>query len=351
MIPNVNDLICTTPDDLLGLSLNDLNIRPQIRLQDKTIDIKLEANYPIGFLHQSLGPVLRALLPDYQLNLSIHQSIRPHQTQLPGRALRGVSNVIAIASGKGGVGKSTLSVKLATALGRLGARVGLLDADIYGPSLPMMLGVNAQPQLQGDHYLPIRVHGIDSMSIGYLTQGEQALIWRGPMLAKSLIHLLDTTLWADLDYLIVDLPPGTGDIQLSLVQKIPMAGAVIVTTPQQIATLDADKALQLFAKTQINSLGIIENMSSHRCSLCGHQELIFGHGGADELAKRYETPLLGQLALDSRIREACDQGQPSSLSSEKAIAQPFLSIALNVAKVLAQNPLSYSDKFPPIIKA
>lgn len=350
MTEALHNIICTTQDTLLNASLNDLNLEPQLEIQSNTIRIHLSASFPITFLEKSLAPVLQAQLPQYRVELITQQRIRPHQTQLPGRGLRGVKNVIAIASGKGGVGKSTIAVNLATGLARLGARVGLLDADIYGPSVPLMLGKVPQVTIEGDHYLPINVHGIDAMSIGYLTQEESALIWRGPMLAKSLIQMLDITLWQDLDYLCIDLPPGTGDIQLSLVQKIPLAGAIIVTTPQQVATLDADKAIQLFAKTNIHTLGIIENMATHRCSHCGHTDPIFGHGGAVRLAKQYNCDLLGQLPLDSRIGKACDQGLPSALSTDSDIARAFLATALNTAKILAQRPLNYTDKMPPIVQ-
>ena len=346
---NIDQIILTTPDLLLKLSLQDLAIEPQISIQDSAISLLIAAPYPIQFLAQSLTPALEMALPEYTITIQTQQQTRPHQTQLSGQSLRNVKNIIAIGSGKGGVGKSTIAVNLATALAKLGARVGLLDADIYGPSIPMMLGDTPPIQVQNDRYIPVNVHGIEAMSIGYLTDSDTALIWRGPMLAKSLIQMLDFTAWNNLDYLFIDLPPGTGDIQLSLVQKIPLAGAIIVTTPQQIATLDAQKALQMFSKTQVPILGILENMSDHRCSHCGHQDPIFGQGGASQLARDYQCALLGQLPLDSRIRQEGDLGNPSALSTNQDLANLLLNIALRTAKTLSQRPLSYTDKFPPIV--
>lgn len=345
----IEQTIISTPDTLLGLSLQDLNLDPKMSIQNNHIRIELSAPFPIRFLEQSLSTALHYQLPTYTFQVQTQTTIRAHQTQLAGQSLRNVKNIIAIGSGKGGVGKSTVAVNLATSLAKLGARVGLLDADIYGPSIPMMLGNTPAIQIQDDRYVPVSVHGIEAMSIGYMTDSNTALIWRGPMLAKSLIQMLDFTAWNHLDYLFIDLPPGTGDIQLSLVQKIPLAGAVIVTTPQQIATLDAQKAIQMFAKTHVSTLGIIENMSLHRCSQCGHHDPIFGQGGAAQLARDFQCVILGKLPLDSRIREEGDAGLPSALSSNQDLSHLFLTTALRTAQALSTRPLSYTDRIPPVI--
>ena len=270
------------------------------------------------------------------------KKIKSHLTQLPGKQLRGIKNTIAIGSGKGGVGKSTVTVNLAAALVKRGARVGILDADIYGPSVPQLLGATDPVKCEGDKYLPVYAHGIQAMSIGYLTEQSMPLIWRGPMLAKSMIQLLDATKWDALDYLLIDLPPGTGDIQLSLVQKIPLTGAIIVTTPQTVATNDAEKALMMFKKTNIHVLGLVENMAEHVCENCGHHSTLFGAGGANALAKTHECTVLGQLPLDAAIRENADNGTPSSL---KALD----SIAAATEKAIRTRPLNYADKFPPVV--
>jgi ATP-binding protein involved in chromosome partitioning len=275
-------------------------------------------------------------------------SIRSHQTQLPGQSLRGVKNTIAIASGKGGVGKSTVTVNLAAALAKTGARVGILDADIYGPSIPHMLGDNAPVQHEDGRYIPVDAHGIQAMSIGYLTEAGMPLIWRGPMLAKSMIQLLDKTKWDALDYLLIDLPPGTGDIQLSLVQKIPLTAAIIVTTPQTIATLDAEKALLMFKKTNIHVLGLIENMAHHTCTSCGHHSALFGEGGAKKLANTHGCDVLGSLPLDARIREDGDNGIPSADSQHTDLTNAFHDLACNTSRALNERPLNYADKLPPL---
>ena len=251
-----------------------------------------------------------------------------------------VRNVIAVGSGKGGVGKSTTAVNLALALHCDGAKVGILDADVYGPSIPTMLGLSGKPDSPDNKSIePMRAFGIETMSIGFLVDADTPMIWRGPMATSALTQLFTDTLWGDLDYLLIDLPPGTGDIQLTLAQKIPVAGAVIVTTPQDIATLDAKKALKMFQKVEVHVLGIIENMALHVCSNCGHEEHLFGEGGGQRMAAQYDVPLLGSLPLDIAIREQGDAGQPVVVAApDSAVAQAYRQTARAMAAQLALRP-------------
>ena len=251
-----------------------------------------------------------------------------------------IRNVIAVGSGKGGVGKSTTAVNLALALQRLGAKVGVLDADVYGPSVPAMLGLSGRPESPDNKSIePLRAFGVEAMSIGLLVDVDAPMIWRGPMATSALTQLFNDTRWGDLDYLLVDLPPGTGDIQLTLAQKIPVAGAVIVTTPQEIATLDARKALKMFEKVNVPVLGIVENMAVHVCSNCGHAEHLFGQGGGEAMAAQYGVPLLGSLPLDLRIREQGDAGTPVvAAAPDSAPVQAYLAAAQAMAAQLATRP-------------
>jgi len=273
---------------------------------------------------------------------AVQQNLKPHE---------GIKNIIAVASGKGGVGKSTTAVNLALALKAEGATVGILDADIYGPSMPRMLGCSGQPEsVDGKSLEPMVGHGVQSMSIGYLVEEDTPMIWRGPMVTQALEQLLNDTNWKDVDYLIVDLPPGTGDTQLTLAQKIPVSGAVIVTTPQDIALLDARKGLKMFEKVEVPVLGVVENMSIHICSKCGHAEHIFGEGGGARMSEEYGVDFLGALPLDITIRENADGGHPSvAAAPDSKVSEIYRQIARKTAAALATKARDHSAAFPSIV--
>ena len=276
--------------------------------------------------------------PDYQFNIEIAQHLVAYETKAGVEPLAKVKNIVAIASGKGGVGKSTTSVNLALALQAEGAKVGVLDADIYGPSIPIMLGIaDAKPVSEDKKtILPLKAHAIECMSIGFLVDEKQAMVWRGPMASSALQQIVRDTQWGELDYLIVDLPPGTGDIQLTMAQKIPVTAAVIVTTPQDLALADAKKAIAMFEKVKIPVMGVIENMSTHVCSECGHQEAIFGEGGGQWMSDEYDIPLLGQLPLSMKIRAQLDEGIPAiAEDANSEISQTYRNIARSIAANLS----------------
>jgi len=283
--------------------------------------------------------------------VNVTTKIEPHTVQKGVKPIQGVKNIIAVASGKGGVGKSTTAVNLALAMAAEGATVGILDADIYGPSQPRMLGVSDKPESKdGKSLEPLLGHGIQSMSIGYLIEEDTPMIWRGPMVTQALEQLLNDTRWQDVDYLVIDLPPGTGDVQLTLAQKVPVSGAVIVTTPQDIALLDARKALKMFDKVDVSVLGIVENMSIHICSQCGHEEHIFGEGGGARMSEDYDVDFLGALPLDIQIREEVDSGTPTvAKEPEGRIAQIYREIARRTAAKLSLKGKEFSAKFPNIV--
>jgi ATP-binding protein involved in chromosome partitioning len=286
-----------------------------------------------------------------KITVDVSWKVEAHGVQKGVKAIGSIKNIIAVASGKGGVGKSTVSVNLALALAVEGANVGILDADIYGPSQPRMLGSQQKPESKdGSSIEPVVSHGLQSMSIGYLVDEETPMIWRGPMVTQALEQLLRDTNWKELDYLIVDLPPGTGDTQLTLAQKVPVTGAIIVTTPQDIALLDARKGLKMFEKVEIPVLGIVENMSTHICSMCGHEEHIFGEGGGGRMAKQYDVDLLGQLPLDIRIREETDSGKPTVIADpECKISLIYRDVARRVSAKLSLQKKDYAAKFPNIV--
>jgi ATP-binding protein involved in chromosome partitioning len=316
----------------------------------------LRFGFPVGGYRAELEAGLREHLRsaglEPQLEVRLESEIHAHAVQRSLKPLAGVKNIVAVASGKGGVGKSTVAANLALAWAAQGARVGVLDADIYGPSQPLMLGLTGgRPSSpDGKHIEPLRNHGIVAMSIGFLVDAEQPMVWRGPMVTQALNQLLADTSWGELDYLVVDMPPGTGDIQLTLAQRVPVAGAVIVTTPQDIALADARKGLKMFEKVSVPVLGIIENMSVHVCPSCGHVEHIFGAGGGERMAKQYGVRLLGELPLDAHIREEADGGRPTVVAApDTPRAQAYLLTARRTAAALARRARDRSTLFPHIV--
>jgi ATP-binding protein involved in chromosome partitioning len=326
-----------------------------IRVDDGHVSVDIELGYParsqIDPIRRAAIDAIRGLAGVSNVSANVYQKIVAHSVQRGVKLLPNVKNIVAIASGKGGVGKSTTAVNLALALAAEGASVGMLDADIYGPSQPTMLGITGRPQsADGKTLEPMEGHGIQASSIGFLIDTDTPMVWRGPMVTQALEQLLRETNWRDLDYLIVDMPPGTGDIHLTLSQKIPVTGAVIVTTPQDIALLDARKGLKMFEKVGIPILGIVENMAIHVCSQCGHAEHIFGAGGGERMAKDYEVEYLGGLPLDIRIREQTDSGRPTVVAEpDSAISLAYMQIARRIAVKIADRAKDMSNKFPSIV--
>ncbi|MGQ0799017.1 MAG: iron-sulfur cluster carrier protein ApbC [Pseudomarimonas sp.] len=328
-----------------------------VRRDGDMLRVSLQMGYPLaGWRDALIGDVRRAVatasaLPAERVIIDLTSKISAHEVQKGLSPLPGVKNVIAVASGKGGVGKSTTSVNLALALQAEGARVGILDADIYGPSVPRMLGLSGKPDSpDGQHIAPKLGHGLQAMSIGLLIDEETPMIWRGPMVTQALQQMLSETLWDTLDYLIIDLPPGTGDIQLTLCQKVPVSGAIIVTTPQDIALLDARRALKMFEKVEVPVLGIVENMAIHICSKCQHAEHIFGSGGGERMASQYGVPLLGSLPLELSIREQADGGFPTVASHPDSTATlAYRTIARSMAARLALRSRNKSFGLPEIV--
>jgi ATP-binding protein involved in chromosome partitioning len=325
-----------------------------IKVSGNDVALEIELGYPGKSQHEPIRrEVTQALKAAGALGVSVKVSSKvvSHAVQRGVKLVPGIKNIIAVASGKGGVGKSTTAVNLALALAAEGASVGMLDADIYGPSQPMMLGIAGRPESKdGKHLEPMEGHGLQAISIGFLIDIDTPMVWRGPMVTQALEQLLKDTRWRDLDYLVVDLPPGTGDIQLTLAQKVPVTGAVIVTTPQDIALIDARKGLKMFEKVGIPILGVVENMSFHICPKCGHESHIFGSGGAEKMSRDYGTELLGQLPLDEAIRSQADSGKPTVVSDpDGKVSEIYKRIARRCAVKIAESQRDMTSKFPNIV--
>lgn len=327
-----------------------------VRCAEDGVHLSLVFPYPVAHLidqmQQQIDAAITAQFGNTPLFIDVQVNVAQHKVQPGVQTIAGVKNIIAVASGKGGVGKSTTSANLAMALSRMGARVGVLDADIYGPSQPTMLGVAVhEPRQQDGKLIPVMAAGeIQVMSVGFLVDTDQAVIWRGPMVSQALQQLLFQSQWDDVDYLIIDLPPGTGDIQLTLAQKIPVTGAIVVTTPQDIALIDARKAVNMFQKVNIPIFGVLENMSIHICSECGHSEAIFGQDGGQHLADKLGVPLLGQLPLTLGVRQAMDKGHVSELFNQQpAIAHLYQQAAWQLVQAISDTGKDFSRRFPKIV--
>ena len=345
----------TYTDPYLAQTLAQAKAIVAVSMRGDTVAIELKFGFPVADYAAELLPALQTYLQpelgDARLHLILTADITAHAVQKTLKPLANVKNVIAVASGKGGVGKSTTAANLALAWAAQGARVGLLDADIYGPSQPLMMGLaGRKPEsADGKQLTPLRAHGVEVMSIGFMIDPEQPMAWRGPMVTQALTQLLGETNWGELDYLVVDMPPGTGDIQLTLAQRVPVSGAVIVTTPQDIALLDARKGLKMFEKVEVRVLGVVENMSVHVCSHCGHVEHVFGSGGGARMAAQYGVQLLGELPLDIRIREDADGGTPTVVAEPgSARARSYFQMARRTAARLSTLNKDYSRMFPKI---
>ena len=328
----------------------------EVRAAGEGFAARVALGFPVGGYQAELTAALSGQLAAAgivaPLAVDLESDIRAHAVQRNLKPLGDIRNIVAVASGKGGVGKSTVAVNLALAWAAQGARVGVLDADIYGPSQPLMLGLAGQRPASSDgrHLSPLVSHGVSAMSIGFLVDAEQPMVWRGPMVTQGLTQLLEQTQWGTLDYLVVDMPPGTGDIQLTLAQRVPVAGAVIVTTPQDIALADARKGLKMFEKVAVPVLGIVENMSVYVCSNCGHTEHIFGAGGGARMAQEYGVRLLGELPLDAHIREEADGGRPTVVAApESARARAYFEMARRTGAALAARARDRSSVFPKIV--
>jgi ATP-binding protein involved in chromosome partitioning len=348
------DALQTVIDPNTGKDFVSTKQLKNLRIDGSSVAFEVELGYPaksqIAALTQALTAAAQSVPGVQGVKATLATKIVPHAVQRGVQLLPNVKNIVAVASGKGGVGKSTTAVNLALALAAEGASVGILDADIYGPSQPMMMGLSGRPEsADGKTMEPMENHGVQVMSIGFLVEADNAMIWRGPMATQALDQLLRQTNWRDLDYLIVDMPPGTGDIQLTLSQRVPLTGAVIVTTPQDIALLDARRGIKMFEKVGVPILGIVENMAMHVCSNCGHVEHIFGADGGKKMAAEFNMDYLGALPLSMGIRVQTDSGAPTVVSDpEGEIAGLYKAMARQLAVKIAQRAKDFSSKFPTI---
>ena len=342
-------------DPWLGQTLGEARAVRSVQAQGSRATVQIQLGFPTADYADELRTALLQHVSTLgwleQLEVAVSSEIVVHAVQRNLQPLKSIKNIVAVASGKGGVGKSTVAANLAVAWALQGARVGVLDADIYGPSQPRLFGLAGQRPVtrDGKSLQPLSAHGVEVMSIGFLIDEEQPMVWRGPMVTQALTQLLGDTQWSALDYLVVDMPPGTGDTQLTLSQRVPVSGAVIVTTPQDIALIDARKGLRMFEKVAVPVLGVVENMSTHVCSRCGHEEHIFGSGGGASLAGQYQVPLLGELPLDLRIRECSDAGEPIVIADPSGpVARAYRNVARRTAARLAVSAAAEGKSFPTI---
>lgn len=354
-VDSVREALASVVDPNTGRDLVSSRSARNIRVEDGHVSVDVELGYPalsqVSPIREAVQAAIGALPGVVRVSANVHQKIIAHAVQGGQKVLPQVRNIIAVASGKGGVGKSTMTANLALALAAEGATVGVLDADIYGPSQPVMFGIKGRPQTtDGQSMEPMENHGVQVSSIGFLIDMDTPMVWRGPLVTQALEQLLRQTQWRDLDYLLIDMPPGTGDVHLTLSQRVPVTGAVIVTTPQDIALLDARKGYKMFEKVGIPVMGVVENMAMHVCSKCGHVEHIFGEGGGERMAKDYGLEYLGGLPLDIRIRENADSGRPTVVADpEGELAQQYRRIARRVAVRVAEKAKDMSSKFPSIV--